>query len=128
MHADVCEPIWFKLGLMIDATELNNLILVYEILTLIQGHRDARNKTFLHHLSYKVWNGFGQFGMLLRLVGPTYPILILSVTCSTNRHHNDLFPGQQVMVTHLSPWHRERSDQGLLLPEADIVLSCCAPR
>ena len=36
------EPMWFKLGLEIDTTELYILILVYVTLILIQGHRNAR--------------------------------------------------------------------------------------
>ena len=46
MHLDGCELIWFKLGIMIDATKLYILTLVYVALTLIQGHRNVRKQNF----------------------------------------------------------------------------------
>ena len=47
---------------MIDTAELHIVLLVVVTLTLIQGHRDARNQELLHQLSRN-----GAFGMLLRL-------------------------------------------------------------
>ena len=47
MHSDAHEPLWFKLGMIIDTTERLSLILNSVILTLIQGHRDGRNTSVL---------------------------------------------------------------------------------
>ena len=59
MHPDICELIWFDHGMMIDITELCILILVYVILTLIQGWGDARKWRLQCQLSFEVNNGFG---------------------------------------------------------------------
>ena len=44
MYSDIYEPIWFKLGMMINNIELNILKLVFVTFTLIQGCRDARKQ------------------------------------------------------------------------------------
>ena len=46
MHSVIYELIWFKLGMMVDTTEVYILILVWVTLTSIRGHRDVRK--FLH--------------------------------------------------------------------------------
>ena len=43
MHSNIYKPIWFKLGVVMDTAVLCIFILVYVILTLIHGHRDARD-------------------------------------------------------------------------------------
>ena len=53
MHSDAYEPIWVKLGIVIDAAKVDILILIRVNLTLIQGRRDARK----HQLSHTVLNG-----------------------------------------------------------------------
>ena len=58
MHSDVCDPMWFKLGMMIDTTELYIMTQVYITLTLIHGDRHARKVELLCQLSPKVINGF----------------------------------------------------------------------
>ena len=52
MHSDIYELIWFKLGLVIDTAELCMMTLGLVILTIIQGHRDAREQKLLCHSSY----------------------------------------------------------------------------
>ena len=42
MHSDIYDPVWFKLGIMIDTLELYIFILIYVALILIQGYRDVR--------------------------------------------------------------------------------------
>ena len=44
MHSNSYEQIWFNLGLLANATELYILILVYMILTLIQGYSMQESK------------------------------------------------------------------------------------
>ena len=56
MHLKGCEPVWFKLDMMIDTMELYILVLVLVILSLIQGQRDAEKKKLLHQLFHKVTN------------------------------------------------------------------------
>ena len=57
MHL-VYEPVWCKLGMMIDTIELYSLILVGVILTFIGGHRCARKWKLQHQLSHQVRAGF----------------------------------------------------------------------
>ena len=59
MHSDIYEPAWFKHDLMRDTSDLYILILVHINLTLIPGHRDAREQNLLCQLSPEVFNGFG---------------------------------------------------------------------
>ena len=47
MHLDIYEPVWFKLGMMIETIELYSLSPVYVTLTFIQAHRDARKLELL---------------------------------------------------------------------------------
>ena len=58
MHSDICEPVWFKIGIMIVATELYILILVYMTLTIIQGHREERKQNFCSSFLPKLWTFF----------------------------------------------------------------------
>ena len=44
MQPDIYEPIWSKLGTMIDTTKLYILILVEGAMVLIQGHKGARKQ------------------------------------------------------------------------------------
>ena len=40
MHSDICEPVWFKLSMMVETAELYILMLTYLALTFIQGHKE----------------------------------------------------------------------------------------
>ena len=46
MHFDAYEPIWFKLGIMIDTTEL--------MIDTTEGHRDVKKLKYMGHLSHKI--------------------------------------------------------------------------
>ena len=43
MHSDIYEQICFKLGVMVNNTELHISVLVYVILTLNQVHKDTKS-------------------------------------------------------------------------------------
>ena len=58
MYLSNAEPVWFKLGMMTEPTELCILILAYKTMTLIQDHRYARKQNFLYQSSLKVLNRF----------------------------------------------------------------------
>ena len=53
----VYEPVWFKLGMMIETSKICLLILVFVTLALIQGHMDAMWCEMAHFFHLKdIWN------------------------------------------------------------------------
>ena len=76
MHLNIYNLIWFKLGTMIDITELYILMLVLNDLTLVQGHKDARNPKLVHQKFQS--SPSMEFGVLLKIVCFMKLVLILS--------------------------------------------------
>ena len=75
MLSNVCEWIWFKLGVMIDTIILYIFMLVLLTLISIQGHRSVRMQNLQRQQSQSIWM---KFGILLRHVGVVSLRLILS--------------------------------------------------
>ena len=77
---------FFKLGMILDATELYIWILVWLTLTYIQGHRGAKKQNLTHKFisesSYSVWM---EFVTMLRLVGMMRLMIILSHVINIQR-------------------------------------------
>ena len=68
MCQDTCKPICFKLGMMLDTTELYSLIPVWITLILIQGHWFIGKRKLVQSSVVK-WHEVTQMFMMVDYVG-----------------------------------------------------------
>ena len=54
LHQDTCEPICFKLGMMLGTTKLFRMIPIKVTFTISQGHRVIENLEFMQSFCCKV--------------------------------------------------------------------------